>query len=139
MSEILWATLIGGAIGVIGSAVASIPSIITSERRWKKEKKLEYLQAERSRQKEQYKYLLSKLPEAIENVGPVPHDYDIISELCIDLPKKIYKEIVSQAEEYYKNKQEGKEVDILDFIFKVSESMRKSIDEIDKQINKFMF
>ncbi len=135
MSETLWAVIIGGIIAAIGGAVATIPTLVINERRWKKEKKLEYLKTERLRRKEQYKYLASKLPEAIDkNLS----DDEIVAELFIDIPKKIRNKILSCVEKIPKNRQESKKVDTIDLIDQMTESMEESLDEIDKQINKLL-
>lgn len=135
MSETLWAVIIGGVIGVIGGAVATIPTLIFTERRWKKDKKLEYLKTERSRRKEQYKYLASKLPEAIEKNL---RDDEIVAELFIDMPKKIHHKICSCVEEIQKNEKEGKKVDMAGLINQMTKSMEESLEEMDKEIKELM-
>ena len=135
MSETLWAVIIGGLIAAIGGAVATIPSLFFNERRWKKEKKLEYLITERNRRKEQYKYFASKFPEAIEkNLS----DDEILAEFYIDIPEKIQKIIHSWVKEIPNFRQESKKVDTTDLIFQMTESMKESLDEIDKEIKELM-
>ena len=69
MSETLWAVIIGGAIGVIGGVTATIPPLIVNHFRWKKEKKLEHLRAERKHLAEQYMQILIKLPDFVKGEG----------------------------------------------------------------------
>jgi hypothetical protein len=45
MSETLFAVIIGGVIAAIGGIVINIPTLVSNGRRWKKEKKLEYLRS----------------------------------------------------------------------------------------------
>ncbi len=131
MSETLWAVIIGGLIGI----VATIPALVINERRWKKDKKLEYLKTERSRRKEQYKYLASKLPEAIEkNIS----NNEVVAEFWIDVPEKIRNKIMSCIVEIQKNIQEHKKVDTSDLTFQMTTLMEESLEEIDKEINKLL-
>jgi len=129
MSETLWAVIIGGVIGVIGSAVVSIPSLVANERRWKKEKKLEHLRAERKHKEEQYMQMLPKIPNCMEGGG----DYDTLTRIFLVLPVDIGKELSSllwQAE--------GKHLNKLEILPRITRSVRESLEETDKEISELM-
>ena len=129
MSETLWAVIIGGIIAI----AATIPPLIYSHYHWKKEKKLEHLRAERRHKEEQYMQILSKLADC---EGGGSWDWDLVSGIGLILPIEIGKEI-SNALGRIKGKKvvPGRAPEICGSI---APYMRKSLDEIDKEINKLM-
>ncbi len=134
MTETLWAVIIGGSIGLVGGVVATIPSLIINERRWKKEKKLEHLRAERKYRLEQYSLVLNKLPDYIQGEGD--WDWDMVSRILLGLPEEIVKEIYAVLQKT-KNKKVNKE-EVKRLYGLISNPMRKSLDEIDRKIKELM-
>lgn len=129
MSETLWAVIIGGVIGIIGSAVVSIPSLVVNERRWKKEKKLEHLRAERRHLEEKYTQMLPNLPDCCEEGG----DWDTITKMFLVLPIDIGKELSSLLRQA-----EGKRLKKSEICSQIAYSMRVALEEIDENINELM-
>ena len=130
MSETLWAVIIGGIIAVIGGIVATIPTLVFNERRWKKEKKLEHLRAERRHKEEQYIQILSELPDFIEKGGD---DRGILTRLFLVFPVDIGKELGSLLKQT-----EGKRLDRKAVYPQITSSVREILEDIDKEINKLM-
>lgn len=130
MSETLWAVIIGGIIAI----AATIPPLIYSHYRWKKEKKLEHLMAKRKDTLEQYMLVLNKLPDYIQGEGD--WDWNMASLICLGLTEEITKEIHDVVEKIKDKK--IKEEEVLGIYGLFSTPMRKSLDEIDKKINELM-
>jgi len=134
MSETLWVAIIVGSTGV----AATIPPIIANYYRWKKEKKLEYLEkkleylkAERRYREEQYSNILSKLDVCIKRGNQFK---DIRIEIGLKLPHEIGNKIYNILDKKWNGDVNREEV----IPWEIEIIMRKSLDEMDREIKETM-
>ena len=128
MTEILWAVIIGGAIGVIGSAVTSIPSLIYNHYHWKKEFNLQNLITVRTRREKQCDRMTKLLDKAIDETPYPP----VLDGMWIRLPQKQRKLLNRAIKDIDRNQPEGKQK----LRHKISFILGAYLGEIDKQIEE---
>lgn len=122
--------LIGVLIGAVIGYVAAITTLVVEHRRWMKDKKLEYLRAERRHKEEQYLHILSNLNTFVDEDC---HDKTTVSRTCLVLSDEIAEQIDSNLEKLF-----NKEIDRHEVFGQIAFYMRKSLDEIDKEIKELI-
>lgn len=80
MSNELWGVLIGGLL----ASIVPIVTLVTEGRRWKRDQRLEFFKAERSRKEALYARILESLGDAMSKNS---YPSQITSEIMVSLPK----------------------------------------------------
>ncbi len=120
-------TLIGVIIGGVLASVVPIISLFQQYGQWKKEKKLMYLQQERERLRELYTNSYKKI---IEETVLEKNTPEFLSEILFLLPEKIRMEFMT----FRSNAKTIPDDKKVEYLFVLSDQMKKSLDDIDRQI-----
>lgn len=126
MSEALIGVVIGGLI----ASIAPVVSLLTASRRWKLEKKLEHLRAERARFEKLSSEMLPQLAEAMaKNSYPSP----MMSDILVLMPKPVGDRFEIWMAEKDKDELKGK------FAFMgICVEMKKALSDIDRKIGELI-
>lgn len=126
MSEALLGVVIGGLI----ASVSTFTNVIVSHRRWKFDKRLEYLKEKRNHLQQRVNLILKQLSEGMEK-----NDYDIamLAEIEILLPKNIYE----STSKFFEDEDQSLE-NMQKHLLYISREAKISIAEIDDEINKLI-
>lgn len=122
MSEMLLGVVIGGLI----ASIAPIVSLLTESRRWKMEKKLAHLHAERDRLNN---LILEMLPKLAHAMAQNSYPSQMTSDIFILMPKTVGDLFEKWMEEEEKDEMKGKHA-FLD----ICVESKKALSDIDKRI-----
>jgi len=125
MSQTLWAVIIGGVLGGGFSLVV----LIVEHHRWKKEFKIQYLQAELTRREKQCEKIRNYFREGIDRDSWAP---ELLPACWIRLPKKVSERITEVWQRIDHSQKQGQ----LDLFQKVLIILGEYMSEIDEQIEK---
>jgi len=126
MSEALIGVLVGGLI----ASIAPIANLVIDHLRWKRESKLEYLKAERSRLENLFTENLEKFAEAMKNNN---YPSQVMSDIYILMPRIVTDEVDKWMSEKDKTELKGKHA-----YLSISVEMKRALAEIDNQIKKLV-
>ena len=126
MSEALIGVLVGGLI----ASIAPIANLIIDHLRWKRESKLEYLKAERSRLENLFTENLEKFAEAMKNNSYPSH---VMSDIYILMPRNVADEVDKWMSEKDKTELKAKHA-----YLSISVEMKRALAEIDNQIKELV-
>lgn len=123
MSEVLIGVVLGGLI----ASIAPFLSLYFSEKRWRKETKINHLRQKRDKLETLFEKTLDKLSTAIsENSYPS----DMMSDFDFIFPKE-----VSEKFEEMMGDKEKDDLRKKFHFYDISKAMKKSLADIDKEIN----
>lgn len=126
MSEALIGVVIGGLI----ASIAPVVSLLTESRRWKLEKRLEHLRAERARLE---KFSSETLPKLAEAMARDSYPSSMISDILVLMPKPVGDRFENWMAEKEKDELKGK------FAFMdICVEMKKALSDIDRKIGELI-
>ena len=141
MSETLLGVIIGGIIGTVAGSIVPIINMIIAHQRWKSEKKLEFLQAERQKKETLYNKILKDLytigegkevnHELIANISTDIHSYcpEEAGAIFTNFfnTERLSNNIGSWREDYY-----------LNCYISIATILKKDIYNIDERIEEIV-
>lgn len=126
MSETLQGVLMGGII----TSIIPLFGLFFENKKWKREKKLDYLKAKREKMEQQFKEAMEELYEIMRQ-DDKQYPFTLISDFEHIFPKPLNELFIKMVTEKDKTEQKTKEC-----LMEINSEMKKHLTELDLRVEK---
>lgn len=130
MSDTIWATIIGGAIGIIASSIVTIITHVFDYNKWKKNLRIEKLQKRKDKLEKIFQESQERL---LDNMITGVYDVQLVAKIINIFPRKVLEtfSLFSKSEGMEKKR-------VQEYYIEICETMEKSLSEIDDEIQEIV-